>query len=209
MEPWQQSFADEFVRLDGEGQRIFKRGLLGIARGNGKSPLVLGLALRELFAADDSPSDVFLAAASRDQARIVFEYARGFVESGPLAGLFEVGRNEIRNPANSGVLRTISADGYVQHGLNPSSVVIDELHAWQTDKQRELAAVSRHRPSRPSSPIRKPIGGRCRRSSGPSLKARSGAAATQRSTSRSPGRPSTGSRTVTCAGYGNRPLPAY
>ena len=128
LEPWQQSFADEFVRLDGEGQRIFKRALLGVARGNGKSPMAAGFALRELFAADDSP-DVFLAAASRDQARIVFEYARGFVETGPLASLLQVGRNEIRNPANGGVLRTISADGYVQHGLNPSGVVIDELHA--------------------------------------------------------------------------------
>jgi phage terminase large subunit-like protein len=108
-----------------------------VARGNGKSPLAAGVALRELLLRDDSP-DIYLAAAARDQARIVFEYASGFVQAGPLAELLQVGRHEIRNPANGGVLRTISADGYVAHGLNPSAVVIDELHAWQTDKQREL-----------------------------------------------------------------------
>jgi phage terminase large subunit-like protein len=137
LEPWQRSFVEEFERRDDEGLRVFKRGLLGIARGNGKSPIAAGLALRELLVRDDSP-DVFLAAASRDQARVVFEYARGFVEAGPLAGVLEVGRHEIRNAANNGVLRTISADGFVQHGLNPAAAIIDELHAFRTDKQIEL-----------------------------------------------------------------------
>ena len=86
---------------------------------------------------DDEP-DVILAAAARDQARVVFEYARGFVESGPLLDVLQVGRHEIRNPLNGGVLRTVSADGFVAHGLNPSAVIIDELHAWTTNKQHEL-----------------------------------------------------------------------
>ena len=81
---------------------------------------------------------MILAAAARDQARVVFEYARGFVESGPLLDVLQVGRHEIRNPLNGGVLRTVSADGFVAHGLNPSAVIIDELHAWTTNKQHEL-----------------------------------------------------------------------
>jgi phage terminase large subunit-like protein len=137
LEPWQRPFVEEFTRTSGEGERIYKRGLLGVARGNGKSPLAAGLALRELLCTDDEP-DVILAAAARDQARVVFEYARGFVESGPLLDVLQVGRHEIRNPLNGGVLRTVSADGFVAHGLNPSAVIIDELHAWSTNKQHEL-----------------------------------------------------------------------
>jgi hypothetical protein len=137
LEAWQRRFVEEFSKVNGGGERIYKRGLLGVARGNGKSPLAAGLAIRELVEASDEP-DVILAAASRDQARVVFEYARGFVESGPLADVLHVGRHEIRNPANGGVLRTVSADGFVAHGLNPSAVIIDELHAWTTAKQREL-----------------------------------------------------------------------
>ena len=137
LEPWQRRFVEEFTCLNGEGERIYKRGMLGVARGNGKSPLAAGLALRELVCARDEP-DVILAAAARDQARVVFEYARGLLASGPLADVLQVGRHEIRNPLNGGVLRTVSADGFVAHGLNPSAVIIDELHAWHTNKQREL-----------------------------------------------------------------------
>ena len=137
LEPWQRHFVEEFSRLNGDGERIYKRAMLGVARGNGKSPLAAGLAIRELVCARDEP-DVILAAAARDQARIVFEYARGFVESGPLLEVLQVGRHEIRNPLNGGVLRTVSADGFVAHGLNPSAAIIDELHAWNTNKQHEL-----------------------------------------------------------------------
>ena len=98
LEPWQRRFVEEFTRLDPDGGRVFKRGLLGIARGNGKSPLAAGLA-HELLAAEDEP-DIILAAGARDQARVVFEYSRGLVERGPLAELLNVGRHEIRNPAN-------------------------------------------------------------------------------------------------------------
>jgi phage terminase large subunit-like protein len=52
--------------------------------------------------------------------------------------VLQVGRHEIRNPLNGGVLRTVSADGFVAHGLNPSACVIDELHAWSSGKQVEL-----------------------------------------------------------------------
>ena len=97
LEPWQRHFVEEFSRLNGDGERIYKRAMLGVARGNGKSPLAAGLAIRELVCARDEP-DVILAAAARDQARIVFEYARGFVESGPLLEVLQVGRHEIRNP---------------------------------------------------------------------------------------------------------------
>jgi phage terminase large subunit-like protein len=137
LEPWQRRFVEEFSRVNGGCERIYKRGMLGVARGNGKTPLAAGLALRELVCANDEP-DVILAAAARDQARVCFEYARGFVESGPLAEVLQVGRHEIRNPLNGGVLRTVSADGFVAHGLNPSACVIDELHAWSSGKQVEL-----------------------------------------------------------------------
>jgi phage terminase large subunit-like protein len=137
LEDWQVRFVEDFERRDEAGLRIFKRALLGVPRGNGKSPVAAALALRELVQPGDEP-DVILAAGSRDQARVAYAYARGFAESGPLAPLLEVGRHEIRCRGNGGVLRTVSADGFVAHGLNPSAIVLDELHVWRTEKQREL-----------------------------------------------------------------------
>jgi hypothetical protein len=46
LEPWQRRFVEEFSRVNGGGERIYKRGMLGVARGNGKTPLAAGLALR-------------------------------------------------------------------------------------------------------------------------------------------------------------------
>jgi phage terminase large subunit-like protein len=137
LEPWQARFVDELYRVDERGNRIYKRAILGIPRGNGKSPIAAGVGLFELMTRRDEP-DIVCAAASRDQAAIVYEYARSFAESGPLAEQLVIGRREIARPETRGVLRTISADGYVAHGLNPSVCVIDEAHAFTTDKQREL-----------------------------------------------------------------------
>ena len=137
LEAWQRRFVEEFSRVNGGGERIYKRGMLGVARGKRQVAACgrVGAAracLRGRRAGRDPRG------RRPRPARVVFEYARGFVESGPLLDVLQVGRHEIRNPANGGVLRTVSADGFVAHGLNPSAVIIDELHAWNTGKQLEL-----------------------------------------------------------------------
>ena len=42
LEPWQRDFVDEFYRRDREGRRIYRLGLLGVPRGNGRAPLRRG-----------------------------------------------------------------------------------------------------------------------------------------------------------------------
>jgi hypothetical protein len=39
LEPWQRQFVEELYRVDERGQRIYKRAILGVPRGNGKSPI--------------------------------------------------------------------------------------------------------------------------------------------------------------------------
>jgi phage terminase large subunit-like protein len=43
LEPWQRRFVDELYKVDERGQRIYKRAVLGVPRGNEKSPLAAGL----------------------------------------------------------------------------------------------------------------------------------------------------------------------
>jgi phage terminase large subunit-like protein len=137
LEPWQAEFVDEFYRRDEQGRRIYRLGLLGVPRGNGKSPLAAGLALYELVARTDSP-DVFCAAAAKDQARIVLNFARSFVEGGDLAEHVKVGRSELVHEANVGSMRVLSADGALQHGLSVSAAIVDELWAFTTERQEEV-----------------------------------------------------------------------
>lgn len=134
LEPWQHRVMDELFlmrdRGDGELERVYRQALIGLARKNGKSTLASSLAIHGLIAANESSPEVYAAAAASDQARIVFDQARRFVEASPmLRDWLRVYRNVIECKANGGIFRVLSSDGPLQHGLNPSLVLIDELWA--------------------------------------------------------------------------------
>jgi phage terminase large subunit-like protein len=137
LEDWQRAFVDEFYKRDSEGRRVYRLGVLGVPRGNGKSPLAAGIGLYELLTRRDSP-DVFCAAGSRDQAKIVFNFAKTFVETGPLLDLVKVGRNELIYPDGTGSMRVVSAEGSLQFGHSVSAAIIDEAHVFSTSKHADL-----------------------------------------------------------------------
>lgn len=134
-EPWQQEFLNEAFETDPEtGLRIYHEVLLGIPRKNGKSTMAAGLSLYLLVGDDEAGPEVYNAAGARDQARVVFQQAREFVDSSPTLGDYlVVKRHEIDCPENNGHLRVIASDAKLQHGSNPSGNVIDELWAHATD----------------------------------------------------------------------------
>ncbi len=82
-EPWQQEFLNEFYELDRHG--VYRLGILGVPRGNGKTPVAAGLGLYELLARQDAPN-VFNVAGAKDQARLLTDFAREFVEDNPKLG---------------------------------------------------------------------------------------------------------------------------
>ncbi len=95
-----------------------------LPRGAGKTTLMAALALYELSTAREPA--VYCAAASRDQALILFEAAKTMADRGDLG--FEMTLREMRVPGG-GHLRVLSADARKIHGLIPSLAVVDELHA--------------------------------------------------------------------------------
>jgi phage terminase large subunit-like protein len=129
-EPWELQFLDELFRLDSDGRRVYKEALLGISRKNGKSTLGAELALYGLLGTAEFSPEVYAAAASRDQARVVFNQSKDFVEASPnLRDWLAPHRNVISCKSNRGIYRVLSSDAGLQYGLNPSMVVIDELWA--------------------------------------------------------------------------------
>jgi phage terminase large subunit-like protein len=140
-EPWQQAFLDEAYRLDDDGRRVYRNVLLGLPRKNGKSTMASTLALYHAGADGEAGAEVIIAAGSRDQAGIVFDQARAFVDASPdLAHHFDAQRFVIYGPAGSTIKR-VAADGRMQHGTSPSAVILDELHALETPRQEELYAA--------------------------------------------------------------------
>jgi phage terminase large subunit-like protein len=140
-EPWQQAFLDEAYRLDDDGRRVYRNVLLGLPRKNGKSTIAATLALYHAGADGEAGAEVIIAAGSRDQAGIVFDQARAFVEaSEDLGQHFDAQRFVIYGPTGSTIKR-VAADGRMQHGTSPSAVILDELHALETPRQEELYAA--------------------------------------------------------------------
>ncbi|MBT9156696.1 MAG: hypothetical protein DDT37_01684 [Firmicutes bacterium] len=140
LELWQREIVDLMYEIDDNGRRKWRSVLLGLPRGNGKSPLAAGIGLFELITRSDAP-DIYCAAASRDQASIVHEFAHGMPRGGPLVDFLHFPKSRTSAIActhNNGRMRVLSADGDLQHGLSISAAIIDELHAFKTNKQEEL-----------------------------------------------------------------------
>lgn len=137
LEEWQLRDFAELLEEDERGVRQHREGALWVARKNGKSTISAALALYMLCADGEPGAEVISAASSRDQAAIVFNEAKSMVERSPLLSQYcKVYRREITCGDGHGgmnIYRVISSDAPRQHGLNPSAVIIDELHAHEDD----------------------------------------------------------------------------
>lgn len=136
LEPWQRAFLEEAFEIDERtGLRKYTEVLLGIPRKNGKSTMAAGVGLYLLTADGEEGPEVYVAAAAMRQAGVVFGQVKQYVDASPALQDFVRPRQyHIDCAANRGILRVLSSDGALQHGLNPHGVIIDELHAHKNDQ---------------------------------------------------------------------------
>jgi hypothetical protein len=148
VELWQQRFLRDLYRRDENGRRIYKRAVLGVPQGNGKTALAAGLGLYELVSNSDSP-EVYLAAGAKQQARIGLDYARTMVEQGPLAAWVTTG-STLSCGSHRGTIEALSSQGAIHNGRSPAAALIDELGTFTTAKQQDtytaLATALHKRP---------------------------------------------------------------
>jgi phage terminase large subunit-like protein len=121
-----------FGTLLPDGRRQYRTAFVEIPRKNGKTQLAAAIALYLLFEDGEAGAEVYSAAADRAQARLVFGEAIRMLEASPelMAHKPFIYRDAIET-RDGGVYRVLSADAPTKHGLNPSGVIIDELHAHQ------------------------------------------------------------------------------
>ena len=139
--PWQRELVDELFEVDpATGLRVYRRALIGLPRKSGKSQLAAALALYLMLADGEPSAAVYCAAASEDQADVVFEAARRMAMTPPLSALCEVpSRNIIASRGDPfSALHRLSGKGSTKHGLNIHGVILDELHAWGVGQQEEM-----------------------------------------------------------------------
>ena len=116
---------------DGSQRRVVRRAILSIARKNGKTALIAAIALAHLVGpAAEVHGEIYSAANDRDQASIVFKFAKQIVELEPeLLQLIEIipSTKTMIGRRMGTVYRAISAEAGTKHGYLPSVVIYDEL----------------------------------------------------------------------------------
>jgi phage terminase large subunit-like protein len=136
---WQKDLLRHLYARDEDGGLVHQTALIGMPRKNGKSALSsAAIGLYSLLGEGINGGEVIAVAATREQARIVFSEAKRMVENSELKDLVQVFRDSIFVPETNSVFKVMSAESWAAEGLNPSRVILDELHA---QPNRELFDV--------------------------------------------------------------------
>ncbi|MEG1683746.1 MAG: terminase TerL endonuclease subunit, partial [Oscillospiraceae bacterium] len=151
---WQSRVITEFygqmaVDEDGAPFRQYQYLYLEIPKKNGKSELAAALGVYHLFADGELNAEVYVVAADKDNAGIVFGAAQYMLESAPFTAKM-LARGELkiiesqkkivyrqkRRMGNGnkkwvtvGQMKVLSSEAFSKHGYKPSCVIFDELHA--------------------------------------------------------------------------------
>lgn len=137
-EPWLLGVTNEILSRDPvTGLRQYTTAYLGLAKKNNKSTWMAALALYFLVVesalSNDKGMQVYAIAASKDQAKIVFQFAKRMVEASPLlSDYLGVFRDSIVNLHTGARFEVLSADAPKTHGKGASIVLCDELHAHES-----------------------------------------------------------------------------
>ncbi len=137
LEPWQCfGLTTVFGWVDREtGTRRFRRAYEEVPRKNAKSTKSAGVALYMLAGDGEHGAEVYTAATTRDQAKIVFADAREMAKRTPAMcsalGVRPLEHN-LSVARTSSKLAPLSSDGGTLDGLNISCGIVDELHAHPT-----------------------------------------------------------------------------
>jgi|SRR5215831_662327 len=142
LQPWQTFIVGSlFGWLGPDRFRRFSVAYIEAAKGNGKSPLLAGIGLYLLTFDDEPGAEVYCAAVTADQARIVFRDATRMVQASPwLAKHIDVTVNNLAVLDAQSFLRPISSEGHGLDGKRVHGALIDEIHEHRTpivcDKMR-------------------------------------------------------------------------
>ena len=117
------------------GRRRFRTAYLEVSRKNAKSTILAIIALYLLTIDGEAGAEVYSAATTRDQARIVFDTAKAMAsresEFRDRFGV-EVWKHSIAVERTDSKMEALSAEANTLDGLNVHGGIVDELHAHRT-----------------------------------------------------------------------------
>lgn len=123
------------------GCRQYRESFFLVARKNGKSTLLAGLALYMLTSDGEGGAEVYSTATKYAQARLLFDEAHNMIKQSPaLSKHFRKRKNDLYYEPAMSKFQPLARNSDTLDGLNASFVIMDELHGV---KDRNLYEVMR------------------------------------------------------------------
>lgn len=124
-----------------DNTRVTRNVYIQMARKNGKSALCAALSLYHLIADNEQASQIFFAANSREQAKILLDITSNFAKSlDPKGKTLTIYRDTIKLKNN--FIKVVSADTSKLDGYNLSFAVIDEVHEAKDSRMSDIISSS-------------------------------------------------------------------
>ncbi|MES1052574.1 terminase large subunit [Bacillus thuringiensis] len=112
------------------GLRRYRESLFYVARKNGKTTMLAGIAAYMLIADGEGGAEVYSIASKRDQARILFDETHNMIKQSPdLSKHIKKRKSDLYFPLTMSKLMPLAKNSNTLDGLNSSMVIIDELHS--------------------------------------------------------------------------------
>lgn len=132
LQPWEKDVVQNvYGTLNDKGYRQYSYAYLEIPKKNGKTTLIAGLGLYHLVC-DEPGGQIYCCAADRDQASLAYQAMQQMIKQDEtLQEILQVtdSKKTICNRQTGTFLKVLSAEAYTKHGINPTVVIFDELHA--------------------------------------------------------------------------------
>lgn len=144
LQPWQCFIvANVYGFYKEDGTRLISTVYIEMARKQGKTAFASGLGLYHLLGDDEANAEVYLAANSKDQAKIAFEMCSKFVNGlDPKKKYLESFRDTIKFEKTLSKMRVLAADDTKLDGFNASMYLIDEYHAAKNSRLKDVLQSS-------------------------------------------------------------------
>lgn len=133
------------------GLRRYRETMFYVARKNGKTTMLSGIAAYMLVADGEGGAECFSVASKKDQARLLFDETHNMVKQSPdLSRNVKKRKSDLYFPATMSRFQPLGKNSDTLDGLNAHLVVMDELHAI---KDRNLYEVMKQSQSARRQPI--------------------------------------------------------
>lgn len=125
----------------GQWSRRIRKAFTEVAKKNGKSLTAGGIGLLEAFFNGEPGAQVYSAATKRDQAKLVWGASKVMVDKSPaLRGHVQTRALSLYH--DTCLYRPLGKDTKSEDGINPSCVIVDELHRHEDRSLVDLLTQS-------------------------------------------------------------------